>query len=49
MSSTTALEFLKRHGMSPTAIDPAEYAEKMRLDMERGLAGADSSMPMIPT
>lgn len=37
-----------RHGMS-AAIDPAEYAELMRQDMERGLKGEKSSMPMIPT
>lgn len=39
---------MARHGMS-AAIDPAEYAELMRQDMERGLKGEKSSMPMIPT
>ena len=48
MESGKALEFMRRHGMT-AAIDPAEYAEKMRLDMERGLAGEKSAMPMIPT
>lgn len=42
-------EFLAKHGMSPELIDPGEYAEKMRHDMERGLRGEISSMPMIPT
>ena len=35
--------------MSPELIDPAVYAEKMRKDMEHGLKGEKSSMPMIPT
>lgn len=48
MSSQKALNFMARHGMS-AAIDPAEYAELMRQDMERGLKGEKSSMPMIPT
>lgn len=48
MSSQKALDFMARHGMS-AAIDPAEYAELMRQDMERGLKGEKSSMPMIPT
>lgn len=47
--SRKALDFIERHGMSPARIDPAEYAEKMRQDMERGLCGEPSSMPMIPT
>ena len=48
MSSKKALDFMARHGMS-ALIDPAEYAERMRQDMERGLKGEKSSMPMIPT
>ena len=48
MSSQKALDFMAHHGMS-AAIDPAEYAELMRQDMERGLKGEKSSMPMIPT
>ena len=46
----TALSvFFKKHGMSPELIDPAVYAKKMLQDMERGLKGEKSSMPMIPT
>lgn len=48
MSSKKALDFMARHGMS-ALIDPAEYAERMRQDMEHGLKGEKSSMPMIPT
>ena len=40
MSSQKALDFMVRHGMS-AAIDPAEYAELMRQDMERGLKGRE--------
>lgn len=47
--SSTAIDFLERHGMAPSKIDPSEYAEKMRADMERGLNGEKSSFPMIPT
>ena len=49
MSSQTALDFLARHGMNPEMVQPARDAEKMARDMERGLAGEQSSMPMIPT
>ena len=49
MSSKKALDFIARHGMAPERIDPAEYAEKMRAEMERGLAGEKSTLPMIPT
>lgn len=48
MSSTKALDFMHRHGMSAD-VDPVKYARLMCEDMERGLAGEDSSMPMIPT
>ena len=48
MSSKKAADFMARHGMS-ASIDPAEYAERMRQDMERGLMGEKSAMPMIPT
>ena len=47
--SKAALDFLKRHGMSPESIDPAAEAVKMAEDMERGLQGQKSSVPMIPT
>lgn len=49
MSSQKAMEFLARHGMSPELVEPARDAEKMRQDMERGLVGERSSLPMIPT
>ena len=48
MSSRKALDFMARHGMRAD-IDPAEYAERMRQDMERGRRDEKSSMPMIPT
>lgn len=48
MSSTKALDFLRRHGMAAD-VDPVKYARLMCADMERGLAGEASSMPMIPT
>lgn len=48
MSSTKALDFMRRHGMSAD-VDVAKYARLMCADMERGLAGEASSMPMIPT
>ncbi len=49
MSSVKASEFLKRHGMNPELVEPARDAVKMAEDMERGLQGQRSSMPMIPT
>ncbi len=49
MSSEKALDFLKRHGMSPDGIEPARDAVKMVEEMERGLAGQGGSLPMIPT
>ena len=49
MSSTAALNFLERHGMSPERIEPSLYAAKMRDNMERGLAGDKAALPMIPT
>lgn len=49
MSSIKAQEFIKRHGMDPKLSDPAELAVKMCKDMEKGLAGLPSSLPMIPT
>ncbi|MGI5977203.1 MAG: hypothetical protein ACOX68_05855 [Candidatus Limivicinus sp.] len=44
-----AIDFLKEHGMSPELTDPGRCAETMLQDMERGLAGEKSSLPMIPT
>ncbi len=49
MESKAALEFLKAHGMSPEDIDPASEAVRMAANMERGLAGDRSALPMIPT
>ena len=47
--NNTALEFLGRYGMSHESVVPSLEAEKMRRDMERGLKGEESSLPMIPT
>lgn len=49
MNNEKAFRFLKKHGMSPELVQPSRDAEKMRLEMERGLAGESSSLPMIPT
>ena len=49
MSRKAALDFLERHGMSPSRIDPSQWAPIMRENMERGLAGDPSALPMIPT
>ena len=46
---TNAAEFLKKHRMSPEQVNPAFYAGKMKEDMEAGLRGDKSFMPMIPT
>ncbi len=44
-----AAEFLNKHHMSPELVDPIFYAKKMLEDMEAGLRGDKSFMPMIPT
>lgn len=44
-----AAEFLNKHRMSPELVDPIIYAKKMLADMEAGLRGEKSFMPMIPT
>ena len=49
MSSTAALKFLEKHGMSPELVDPSLCADKMRSHMLAGLKGEESSLPMIPT
>lgn len=49
MSRKSALDFLERHGMAPSLIEPMAEAEKMAAEMERGLAGRGGSLPMIPT
>lgn len=49
MSSKAALDFLERHGMSPERIVPSQWAPRMRDNMERGLGGDASALPMIPT
>lgn len=48
MSSTKALDFMRRHGMA-AEVDSVKYAKLMAEDMKRGLAGEKSSLPMIPT
>lgn len=44
-----AREFLKRHGICPESLDINIEARRMAEDMECGLRGDSSSMPMIPT
>ncbi|MCI2106784.1 MAG: hypothetical protein LKK00_08745 [Intestinimonas sp.] len=41
--------FLTRHGMDPARSDPAESTPRFLEEMERGLAGASSSVLMLPT
>lgn len=41
-------KFLDKHCMSASLVVPSQEAEKMKEDMERGLRGEKSSMPMIP-
>lgn len=48
MSSTKAMDFMHRHGMT-AEVDSVKYAKLMAEDMKRGLAGEKSSLPMIPT
>lgn len=49
MSSTKAINFIREHGIAPERVDILRCAREMCEDMERGLAGESSSMPMIPT
>ncbi len=49
MSRKAAIDFLERHGMSPERIEPSHWAPIMRDNMERGLGGDESALPMIPT
>ena len=49
MSSQAALKYLEKYGMSPANVNPAQDAPAMAEDMERGLQGQESSLPMIPT
>lgn len=49
MFSEKAQDFLIRHGMAAEAVDPEEYIDRMREEMERGLRGEKCSMAMIPT
>ena len=49
MDRKNTVDFLKRHGMYSHVKDLPQLTEDMRKDMERGLAGEDSSMAMIPT
>lgn len=44
-----AREFLNRHGICPESLNINIEARRMAEDMERGLRGENSSMPMIPT
>ncbi len=49
MKSEKAIRFLALHGMSPELVLPSRDAVLMCEEMERGLAGERSSLPMIPT
>ena len=49
MSRQAALDFLEKHGMSPERVLPSRDARGMAEEMERGLAGQESSLAMIPT
>jgi len=49
MSSQTALSFLARNGMEPERVVPSRDAVAMAAEMECGLRGEESSLPMIPT
>lgn len=49
MSSQAALNFLEKYGMAPEQVSPARDAVAMAEEMERGLNGEASSLPMIPT
>ena len=49
MSSEKALSFLKKYGMDPDRVQPAEMAPEMMREMERGLNGQGGSLAMIPT
>lgn len=44
-----AREFLNKHGICPDSLDINIEARRMAGDMERGLRGEKSSLPMIPT
>lgn len=44
-----AREFLNRHGICPESLDINIESRRMAEDMERGLRGEKSSLPMIPT
>lgn len=41
--------FLNKHGICPESIELESEAQRMAADMECGLRGGDSSLPMIPT
>lgn len=49
MKSIKAIEFLSRHGMISTHIDPAVCAVKMLSGLREGLEGEGATVPMIPT
>jgi len=49
MSSKKALEFLERHGMHASRLDPAAEAEKMCASLQRGLESHGQQVPMIAT
>jgi hexokinase len=44
-----AAEFLSRHGMLSDDISLKKYIEDFQSEMDQGLAGADSTLAMIPT
>lgn len=41
--------FLKEHGMEPERVEPAECAPRFLAAMEKGLAGEEGGLPMVPT
>lgn len=44
-----AAAFLDRHGLGPDAVDPEAALKAFLAEMDRGLAGADSSLAMLPS
>ena len=48
-SALKAKAFLRRHGLSPAALDVAAVQASFLSEMEAGLAGQPSSLAMIPT
>ncbi|AEF84644.1 hexokinase [Treponema primitia ZAS-2] len=42
-------DFARYHGFHYDIIDPVQLVQEIRVDLERGLRGQSSSLPMIPT